>query len=217
MSEDGHGRVHGTFTLDAVHGAMLKKALLAYAAPRHQAATAGVLGERRPGPERMGRAFAEYVARYPADQLPHAGGLNATVVVTMDLDTLTGGLKAASLDTGQKITAATARRLACEAGIIPAVLGTDSVALDLGRKTRFHTEPMRIAIALRDKTCTAQGCDWPPGLCHAHHDDLPWSHGAGTSAKDGRLLCPRHHARAHDPAFTTTKLPGGKVAFTRRT
>jgi hypothetical protein len=131
--------------------------------------------------------------------------------------TLTGGLRAASLDTGQKITAATARRLACEAGIIPAVLGTDSVALDLGRKTRFHTEPMRIAIALRDKGCTAQGCDWPPGLCHAHHDYLPWSHGAGTSAKDGRLLCPKHHARAHDPAFTTTKLPGGKVAFTRRT
>ena len=217
MVEDGHGRVHGSFTLDALHGAMLKKALLAYAAPRHRAATAGVLGERRPGPERMGRAFAEYVAGYPVEQLPQAGGVAATVVVTMDVETLTGGLRAASLDTGQQITAATARRLACEAGIIPAVLGTDSVALDLGRKTRFHTEPMRIAIALRDKTCTAEGCDWPPGLCHAHHDDLPWSHGGGTSTKHGRLLCPRHHARAHDPAFTTTKLPGGKIAFTRRT
>ena len=75
---------------------------------------------------------------------------------------------------------------------------------------------MRIAIALRDKTCTTEGCEWPPGLCHTHHD-TPWSKGGDTSAKDGRLLCPRHHARAHDPTFTMTKLPGGKVAFTRRT
>ena len=39
MAEDGHGRVHGRFTLDAVHGAMLKKTLLAIAAPKHRAAT----------------------------------------------------------------------------------------------------------------------------------------------------------------------------------
>jgi hypothetical protein len=69
MTEDGHGRLHGRFTLDALHGAMLKKALLAIAAPRHQASQ-GPLGERRPGPERMGRAFAEYIERYPATPNP---------------------------------------------------------------------------------------------------------------------------------------------------
>jgi hypothetical protein len=216
MAEDGHGRVHGRFTLDALTGAMLKKALLAIAAPKHQAAQ-GPLGERRPGPERMGRAFAEYIQRYPVDQLPHAGGLNATVVVTMGLDTLTGGLKAAQLDTGERISPGLARKLACEAGIIPAVLGGPSEVLDVGRKARFHTAPMRIAMTIRDRGCTAEGCDWPPGLCHAHHDDLPWAKGGTTSAKDGRLLCPKHHTRAHDPTFTMTKLPGGKVAFTRRT
>jgi hypothetical protein len=57
--------------------------------------------------------------------------------------------------------------------------------------------------------------DWPPGMCHAHHED-PWGRHGGTSVRRGRLLCPRHHARAHDPAFTTTQLPGGKVAFHRR-
>jgi hypothetical protein len=215
MTDDGHGRVHGRFTLDTLHGAMLKKALLAIAAPRHQA-THGPLGERRPGPERMGRAFTEYLERYPTDRLPHAGGLNATVVVTMDVDSLTAGLKAASLDTGEKISASLARRLACEAGIIPAVLDSHSVVLDMGRKTRFHTEPMRLAIATRDKTCTTLGCDWPPGLCHTHHN-TPWADGGHTNTTNARLLCPRHHARAHDPTFTMTKLPGGKVAFTRRT
>jgi hypothetical protein len=34
---DGHGKLHGRFTLDALTGAMLKKALFAIAAPKHQA------------------------------------------------------------------------------------------------------------------------------------------------------------------------------------
>jgi len=30
----------------------------------------------------MGRAFMEYIERYPTDQLPNAGGVAATVVIT---------------------------------------------------------------------------------------------------------------------------------------
>ncbi len=175
----------------------------------------GPLGERKPGPERLGRAFTELIQRYPTKDLPKAGGVNATVVVTMTLDALLGGLKAARLDTGESISAGQARRLACEAGIIPAVLGGKSQVLDLGRTRRFHTGAQRIAKTLEQGGCTAEGCDWPPGLCHLHHP-IPWSRGGGTD-NDGLLLCPRHHARAHDPTYTTTHLPGGKVAFTRRT
>ncbi|MEJ7832590.1 MAG: DUF222 domain-containing protein [Nocardioides sp.] len=217
MSEDGHGRVHGRFTLPALHAAMLTKALHAIAAPKHQAATDGQAPTPgRPSAQRLGRAFCEYVERYPTHSLPKAGGVSATVVVTMTLDSLLGGLTAAHLDTGQHVSASLARRLTCEAGIVPAVLGGRSQVLDLGRKTRFHTEPQRIAMGIEQGGCTAEGCDWPPGRCHAHHD-LPWSQGGGTSVKDGRLLCPRHHARAHDPTYTMTKLPGGNVAFHRRT
>ena len=215
MTADGHGKVYGRFTLPAAQAAMLKKALLAFAAPRHRAAVDGHLGERRPSAERLGQAFGELIERYPIDKLPSAGGVNATVVVTMDLATLMGGLRAASLDTGETITADQARRLACEAGIIPAVLGGRSQVLDLGRTRRFHTRAQRIAMALEQGGCTAEGCDWPPGLCHAHHE-IPWGRLGGTSVERGMLLCPRHHARAHDPSFTSTKLPGGKVAFTRR-
>jgi hypothetical protein len=216
IADDGHGRMHGRFTLDTLTGAMLTKALLAIAAPRHQAATQGPLGERRPGPERMGRALVEFIQRYPTDRLPKAGGLNATVVVMMSLEALEGRLQAAQLDTGERITPGLARRLACEAGLIPVVLGGPSEVLDVGRKARFHTTPMRIALTVRDRGCTTLGCDWPPGLYHAHHATLAWSKGGATSVKDGCLLCPKHHARAHDPSFTMTKLPGGKVTFTRR-
>jgi hypothetical protein len=164
----------------------------------------------------MGQAFIEYVTGYPADRLPDAGGMNATVVVTMDADTLMGGLKAAQLDTGTPISPGLARRMACEAGIIPAVLGGDSQVLDLGREQRFFSKAQRIALGIQQGGCTADGCDWPPGMCHAHHDQ-PWSVGGGTDLKHGRLLCPRHHTRAHDPTYTMTKLPTGKIQFHRRT
>ena len=216
LTKDGHGKVHGRFTLSALHGAMLEKALHALAAPRHRAAVDGHAGPRRPTPERMGRAFTEYLEAYPTTKLPKAGGVAATVVVTIPLATLMGGLKAASLDTGGLLSAGAARRLACQAGIIPIVLGGDSEVLDVARQHRFHPTPIRVAMGIRDGGCTAQGCDWPPGMCHAHHK-TPWHQGGGTSLDDGRLLCPHHHARAHDPTYTMSDLPGGKVAFTRRT
>ncbi len=212
--EDGHGKVHGRFTLDALHGAMFKKALLAFAAPRHRASQ-GPLGERRPTPERLGQAFAELIERYPAKKLPKAGGLNATVVVLMPLETLMGGLKAAKLDTGEHISPGLARRLACEAGIIPTVLDGQSRVLDLGRTRRFHNHAQRIVAIIEQGGCNIEGCDYPPGLAHMHHP-IPWSQGGPTN-RDGLLICPPHHTRAHNPAFTMTKLPTGKFTFHRRT
>ncbi len=191
--DDGHGTTHGRFTLPTYHGAALKKMLLAIAAPKRQEPGA----ERKPGPERQGRAFCELIERYPADRLPQTGGVSATIVVTMTLDSLIGKLQtAALLDTGDKITAATARRLACDAGLIPAVLGGPSEVLDLGRTRRFHTKAQRIALGLRDRGRTEPGCEWPPAMCHTHHDP-PWSHGGTTDLDHARLLCPRHHTRFH--------------------
>ena len=216
MWDDGHGKVHGRFTLPALEGAMLAKAVLAFAAPRHRSAQ-GRLGARRPSPERLGRAFAELISGYPDRALPRAGGLNATVVVTLTLDSLLGGLQAAHLDTGEVISASLARRLACGAGIIPAVLGGQSQVLDLGRTRRFHNKAQRIVATLEQRGCAAEGCDEPPGRTHLHHP-VAWSQGGETN-RDAVMLCPWDHARAHDPRYQMT-LPdraGGKVTFHRRT
>ena len=129
--------------------------------------------------------------------------------------TLQGGSAAASLDTGTKITAGQARRLACEAAIIPAVLGAQSEVLDLGRTRRLHTKAQRTALGLRDRGCTAEGCDLPPAACHAHHDE-PWSTGGPTTLDNGRLLCHRHHRLIHDTHYDTTHLPNVQVTFHRR-
>jgi hypothetical protein len=212
--EDGHGKVHGKFTLDALSGAMLKKALFALAAPKHRASQ-GPLGDRKPTPERLGQAFTELIQRYPANKLPNAGGLNATILVLMQYETLLGGLKAAKLDTGETISPALARRLACEAGIIPAVLGGNSEVLDLGRSKRFHNKAQRIVFTIEQGGCLEEGCDAPPAMTQIHHPE-PFSKGGETN-RDGWMLCPSAHRRAHDPRYTHQRLPNGKIRFTLRT
>jgi hypothetical protein len=188
-ADDGHGSFRFRGQLPALNGAMLKKALLSLLP------TQG--GERRPGPERMGQALIEYIERYPVTKLPHRGGINATVVVTMTLETLEGRLAAAELlDTGQRLSPGQARRLACQAQLIPAVLGTTSVALDLGRKRRLFTEHQRIAAALTQKTCAVEGCDHPPGMLDSHHH-IEWAKGGRSDQKYLVLICPFHHHQLH--------------------
>jgi hypothetical protein len=168
----------------------------------------------------LGHAFCELIGHLDPHGLHMTGGVNATVVITLDYDTLITGLGTATLDTGERISASLARRMACEAGIIPAVLrrlvdGTSAV-LDLGRKRRLHTETQRIALALEQGGCTAEGCDRPAAWCQAHHD-IPWSHGGGTSVANGRLLCGYHHGKIHSARYETRTLPNNKVTFHRRT
>ena len=168
-----------------------------------------------PTAERLGQAFAEYVRRYPTGKLPKAGGLNATVVVLIPYETLLGGLKAAKLDTGEHISAGLARRIACEAGIIPAVLGGTSEVLDLGRARRLHTRAQRLVLTIEQGGCIEEGCDAPPAMCQIHHP-IPWSEGGETN-RDGWMLCPIAHRRIHDPTHTHQRLPNGKIRFHMRT
>jgi hypothetical protein len=164
----------------------------------------------------LGEAFIELIERYPEDRTPQTAGVNATIVVTMTVEQLLAEQATALLDDGDRMSAGQARRLACAAGIIPAVLGTTSVKMDLGRTTRLFTKAQRIALGLRDGGCTAQGCETSASGCHAHHDD-PWSRHGLTDLANGRLLCPRHHRLAHHAAYVMTIHPDNKVTFARRT
>ena len=216
MHDDGQGVTRGSFAIPTLHGAGLRKMLQAITAPKHQAAIQGAGVERPPTPEAMGQAFCELIEHYPADRLPKTGGVSATVVVLIDLDVLLGRLeKAGVLDTGEKISPALARRLACEAGIIPVVLGGDSQPLDVGRKSRYYTPAQRVAMLVRDRKCRAEGCDRTTGL-HAHHKTR-WVDGGRTDLADGISLCSWHHHRAHDPKYDTTYHPNGDVTFHMRT
>ena len=219
MRPDGHGSMLGRFKVPLLAGRILEKHLAAIAAPKHQNALAALdgTGQRIAKPWRWGQAFTEYLETRPTKGIPNAGGIAATVVVTMSMESLLGGLKAASLlDTGEGISAGEARRIACGAGIIPAVLGGKSEILDLGRKRRFHSPAQRLAIALRDKTCIVEGCDRGIKDAHFHHLDQ-WSQGGNTSVERGAMICGAHHTQIHDPRYGHDPRPHGKIRFYRRT
>jgi hypothetical protein len=167
---------------------------------------------------RYGTAFLELIEHLPTDHL--AGKVAATVVVTIDHDRLKTEVGAAHLDTGHDLSASQARRLACNAGILPAVLGTASVPLDLGRQNRFFTEPQRLALATTYDTCAAHRCDRPYAWSELHHQD-PWASGGTTDLALAVPLCGHHHRRIHDPHYThhIHTNPGGRktVTYTRRT
>jgi len=218
LSDDGDGRCHGRFTVPSHIGAMLRRHLLALANPaRHtEAELRDASGDWKPLRRRLGEAFIEYVERYPRAVTPQTAGVNATVVVTMTLDQLLAEHGTALLDDGARMSAGQARRLACEAGIIPVVLDSKSQPLNIGRAARLFTKAQRIALGLRDGGCTAKGCETSASACHAHHDD-PWSRLGLTDLANGRLLCPRHHRLAHDSRYAMTIHADNKVTFARRT
>ena len=167
----------------------------------------------------MGQGFARLLETIDPDALPRHGGDATTVNVVISLDDLRNELGTATLGydetNGTLISAAEARKMACNAAIIPWVLGSDGQVLDAGRTSRFFQPIQRKALRLQQKCCQAEGCDMPPEWCDAHHL-TPWSAGGKTDLKDGVLLCPHHHRIAHAPAFTHERLPDGTIRFVRR-
>ena len=105
--------------------------------------------------------------------------------------------------TGEMLAPETVRRMACDAAIIPAVLGSKGQVLDLGRTTRLVTAKQFLALALRDRGCTFPGCSRPPGWCHGHHV-ISWLDGGPTDPPNLALLCPRHHTIVHQKGYAAT-------------
>jgi len=111
--------------------------------------------------------------------------------------------RAGTTMTGKLLAPETVRRMACDATIIPVVLGTDSEVLDVGRAKRLFTPGMLHALWLRDKGCTIPGCWAPPFWADAHHI-VHWADGGPTALTNAALLCGRHHTLAHQRGWTAT-------------
>lgn len=168
-------------------------------------------GERdaRTTAERNGDAFAELIGLTLASgELPVQGGERPNVVVTLSYD----ALKAALEQHGQAmlgdlpITAQQARYWACDAGVIPAVLGSEGEILDLGRKERLVTLAQRRALELRDKGCIK--CGRPPKWCHAHHI-IHWLDLGPTDIDNLCLLCTACHRLIHHSEWRIEMQPDG--------
>ena len=125
---------------------------------------------------------------------PVPGAGTPTVIVTLDYERLRADAAGAGLvSDGEQLSAGELRRLCCDAGLVPAVLGTASEVLDVGRTARLVTPAIRTALVQRDGGCTFPGCDARPTVCEAHHV-VPWWAGGVTALSNLTLLCHHHHA-----------------------
>ena len=220
LRDNGDGTTEGRFRLPTLHAQLLKKALEALTSPRR-------LGEGRINPATgkklahstlLGHGLMKLLESHlDLNSMPGQGGCPFTVVVTVGLDALRKGLGVATVETGARISAGEARRLACAAGIIPMVLDGNSMPLDLGRERRLFSKHQRIALTQTYDGCAATGCDRPSSWTEAHHLD-PWHQGGRTDLQRGIPLCPPHHHMADHPAsWNMRRLPDGGVRFSRRT
>src|SRR6188472_3034618 len=112
LGDNGNGTWTGKFVIPALHGQLLQRHLDTLTAPRRL--SRGRDGEQVTDPtlpgtglvlsgtERLGLAFTELLEHLPTDG--HAAN-GTTLLITLDLDTLTTGLGAARLETGDHLSA----------------------------------------------------------------------------------------------------------------
>ena len=200
-------RVHGW--LDREGAAVLRAALDPLSAPRRSKDEPDL----RTAGQRRADALVEVCQRVLAfGNLPQTGGERPHLVVTVDYDKLRAGLAAATLDDGGLLGAATVRRLACDAGIIPVVLKGAGQVLDIGRDRRLFNGHLRRALVARDRGCAFPSCDRPARYCDGHHVKS-WLDGGATALHNAVLLCSYHHRLIHEGEWQV-KLKDGLPEFT---
>lgn len=149
-----------------------------------------------------------------AHETPSFTGAPRTAIVTMDLETLEGQLRDAwiRLPDGAQIHAETARRLACDAEIIPVVLSSKGEVLDVGQANREFTTAQRRAAYLRQGgMCAFPGCC---GKVVELHHIVFRRHGGPGVLDNAAWLCSFHHWLVHEGSWSLTRQADGSYLWT---
>jgi hypothetical protein len=112
---------------------------------------------------------------------------------------------------GPSMAAETARRLACDASVVKLIENDDGEPLNLGRKTRTISAPLRRALSARDKGCRFPGCS-NARYIDAHHI-VHWANGGETKPGNLVSLCRFHHRTVHEGGFRIEALDDGALRF----
>jgi hypothetical protein len=174
--------------------------------------------DERPAGRRRGEALIEALRRSVTATDERTGeptaNPKAVLMLTLDFEALKAQFGAArvlgTLGDGTLLGCDTVRKLACDAAIIPVVLGGHGEILDLGREQRLFSKGQVRALWLRDGHCTFPGCDAPAAWCDAHHL-IHWIDGGLTDLSNAALLCGRHHTIVHRDRLAGTVTDHGVV------
>ncbi|MFT6517353.1 MAG: hypothetical protein ACJATP_001016 [Candidatus Azotimanducaceae bacterium] len=105
----------------------------------------------------------------------------------------------------------TVRRITCDASLVTVVEDEAGNLLNVGRKTRVVSSPMKRALLGPDKCCRFPSCSHDKWL-DAHHV-MHWADGGDTSMDNTLLLCSTHHRLLHEGGFTIQKNFAGEWYF----
>lgn len=184
-----------TLILDEEGAAILDAAVDALAKPRPDADTGA--HDPRTAQARRADALLDLVTRAVGAPEGVPRQAKASMVVTIGLDVLQGGCRGAGRSmTGDILTTDTVRRLACDAQLIPAVLGTRGEVLDQGMARRLFDRAQIRHLWARDGHCTFPGCSKPAAWTDAHHL-VHWLDHGPTDVNNAALLCRAHHTVVH--------------------
>lgn len=193
-------------TLDPEAAAVIKSAVDPLSLPCPTKDAHGHIVERDPRSPARRRADAllEVVARGVSAPDGVSTTDKAKVVVLIDHETLVGQVRGTGQAlSGDVLSPEVVRRMACDASIIPVVLGARGEPLDVGRERRLVTRGLRLALIARDRGCSFPGCTMPAQWTDAHHV-VHWSRGGHTSLLTTALLCRRHHTHVHRHDLTAS-------------
>jgi hypothetical protein len=129
------------------------------------------------------------------------------VVVHVDEKSLSGGLGRADLPID------TLERLTCDGSVVTVVDDASGAPLDVGRKRRTVSTPLKRAVYARDRRCTFPGCERKHYL-DAHHLEH-WARGGETSLENLTLLCTHHHRLLHEGGFRVVRTDDDVLVFER--
>lgn len=209
QSSDRDGGYELSGWLDREAAEIVRAALSPLAAPRP---ANDIEADLRTAAQRDADALVELAQRALAGgELPSEGGERPQVVVTVSLPVLQGRIGSASLAFGGPINADAARRIACDAQLIPVVLGARSEPLDIGRSSHTVPTAIRRAVIVRDVGCAFPGCSVPARWCDIHHI-RHWADGGPSCLDNCVLLCGRHHRLVHHSSWRI-EMRGGVPEF----
>ena len=112
---------------------------------------------------------------------------------------------------GTCVSAETARRLACDCGLVELHEDDRGQPLSVGRRRRTIPPALARALARRDPTCRFPGCT-SRSFLDGHHV-VHWAHGGETSLTNTLRLCTRHHRFVHEHGYRIEWQDGAPAFF----
>jgi len=105
------------------------------------------------------------------------------------------------------------RRLTCDGSMVTVVEDESGAPLNVGRKHRTVSPPLKRALLARDKGCVFPGCTHDRWI-DAHHVKH-WADGGETKPENLISLCSAHHRMVHEEGFKVKKDFQGEWYFQR--